>query len=252
MGQYRQYDPDEVIDYGEGGPFVIDRTAKPGEVYFSPDTETAADDAIRSATTAAIPDPGARRWAEITRPDQAMRPRSLGDLPPLPGQVRQCLNAPRCDGDGLIHPALGSRRRKFCSPKCAHNYHSRRHYHRRLGRGNFLEYESDGRQVQFERVKPTTVDKAKELYQLHLEAGKCPNATDDTRRRCPSHFLLDPYSERKLCLVYAVRVDDMKELYARSRHEFYPRQWTTHDGRWIDHSEFGPHLPPTPERESFA
>jgi len=136
--------------------------------------------------------------------------------------------------------------RLFCSDKCAGAYHTAAYRRRNRSKtGQYLEKESrTGAQLQFYRIKPRTFEIAEARYRGHLEQKKCPNAEFKTGFRCPAHVYEDYYSEKKLCLLYAVIVDDMKEKMAHDNGRDYIRKNTTHDGRWLDMSELAPHLDP--------
>ena len=130
----------------------------------------------------------------------------------------------------------------FCNRRCAQRFYSRAYDRRKRGTtGQYLERDPrNQRPTRFERQKPLSQKMAEFRYNRHKEEGKCPNASPDTSNRCPG--ILDPYSKDKVlrCLIYAVLVDDMKERWDKEYH----RQCTTHDGRWIDESEFAgdPHV----------
>ncbi len=133
-------------------------------------------------------------------------------------------------------------RKVFCKRRCAQRFYSRAYDRRKRGTtGQYLERDPrNQRPTRFDRQKPLSQEMAEFRYEKHKTEGKCPNASPDTSNRCPG--VLDPYSKNKIlrCLIYAVLVDDMKERWDKE----YLRQYTTHDGRWIDESEFAgdPHV----------
>jgi len=200
------------------------------EVAFEVDvTEILRPDPSKEVAAEYVPDPGAREWKLITKP----RPVGLYKGIRAPGETVLCMND-RCTK--LVPESLNPGvERKFCCRPCAMRYHQRLYGARQrdlvMGR---LEVNATGKQLRFNRTRPRDYKAALARYRAHLEAGNCPNATEETRKRCPSHMLEDPYSSRRWCLIYAVLVDDMKEQFARERGEIYYRQWTTGDGHWLE------------------
>ena len=201
---------------------------------------------------ALVPDPGAREWARTTR-----RTRTILKGVRPPGVTQLCAND-RCTN--LVPPSKNPGiERIFCDPICARRYHQRLYSARNAyGVGSLERNRETGEQVQFNRRRPDTLAKAETRYHAHIQRPEpdgepvCPNATDETRGRCPAHILGDYYSQKRLCLIYAVLVEDMKEQAAKSRGEFYYRQWTTPDGRWKEDFTEDPdvavHLKPMAER----
>lgn len=188
-----------------------------------------------------IPDAGAREWQRITRPTGTSFYKGKRAL----GETRMCAND-RCDN--LVSESKNPGVDKiFCERACGMRYHQRHYAARQRGQlAGTLELGEGSKQIRFNRVRPRDHEAALRRYKSHLEPGMCPNATDDTRERCPSHMLQDYYSERRLCLIYAVLVEDMKEQFALKRGELYYRQWTTGDGRWqeaaLEDPDVGRHL----------
>ncbi len=186
-----------------------------------------------------IPDKGARQWVQTTRPPIKRE----GEV--LPGTFRLC-KSDLCDctedngcGSNVVVPSKNPGKLKiFCCIPCGRKYHARAYNKRhRKGKKWAIEQDNKGEQYRLLRVRPRNVDAGNANYKAHLERNMCPNATEATLYRCPSHMLKDYYSERKLCIVYAVLVDDMKEQWARTRDERYIRQYTTGDGRWLEDDE---------------
>jgi len=165
-----------------------------------------------------------------------------------PGTYRLCKND-LCDQ--LVEPSVNPGVQKlFCCRDCAHNYHNRL-YEKRT-RGWILErHKVTGEQMHFNRTKPGRLNIAERRYKSHLNKGVCPNSTKETNTRCPSHVTGDYYSKNRLCLIYAVLVDDLYEELAKSRSETYLRRWTTDDGRWVDVVKL-PHMEHTQGKESGA
>ena len=130
----------------------------------------------------------------------------------------------------------------FCSERCSTRYHSNLYRIRsRSKTGQYLE-RTEKRNIRFHRMKPNTAKQADLRYRGHLDVGNCPNAGELDGGICPSKAREDWFSKKKLCLIYATLVDDMKELWALDDDRNYAREWTTHDGRWLDLSEFAPHI----------
>lgn len=129
-------------------------------------------------------------------------------------------------------------RKLFCCAKCGHRFHARAYNKRhRSPREWSLEQDNNGEQYRLVRLKPKDAKTGDSRYLAHLERNMCPNATEETLFRCPSHMMKDYYSTRRLCIVYAVLVDDMKECWAKDRQERYIRQYTTNDGYWLNEKE---------------
>ena len=226
----------------DGEDLIIDEEGE-GELVFSEDTEGALT-ILKEEEIGGLPDPLLKEWARSTVPDPRKYPtESEGfpiDHPDPPGTHRQCRNCP-----SITPPNLSTGLpRIFCSNECSHRYHSKLYNKRnRTKRGWHLEVEGTY-QAQFYRKKPIREAHAELYYRSHLEKNMCPNGTEDTQYRCPAHMLKDPYSTKKLCLIYAVLVDDMKEIWARNAGLRYIRQFTTNDGRWLDNSELDVHEEP--------
>lgn len=167
---------------------------------------------------------------------------------PRPGTFRLCKND-RCNE--FVPPSLNPGiERLFCSRRCSHNYHNRQYERtRRTKAGWFLElHRATGEQLQMLRTKPKNIVQAERRYKSHLNREVCPNADKESRGRCPSHAYQDYYSKRRLCLPYAVLVDDLYEQLAKSRGELYLRQWTSDDGLWVEQSRL-PHMEHTLDKK---
>lgn len=230
---------EELVEV-DGNLYVIDKKGK-GETVYSDDTEESLKEQQEIREGEYFPDPNAKRWKQLVHPPPSSH--SFAGLDP-PGTKRMCKKencaniVPRSKNPG--------KKRLFCAARCAHAHASLMYNRRKSGvTGNYLQLDDQTReQLQFFRVKPAVEKIATALYKAHLERGMCPNATQDTHDRCPAHMYKDNYSEKRLCLIYATLVDDMKEIWARGWQEVYPRQYTTNDGRWLDLSELAPHVEP--------
>ena len=87
--------------------------------------------------------------------------------------------------------------------------------------------------LRLHRSKPINYPQADRRYKAHLNRGMCPLATTETAHRCPADFYEDFLSEQRLCLVYAVLVDDLYEQAGKQRKQSYLRRWTDDDGAWL-------------------
>ena len=215
---------------------LVDPNIKPGDPHEGEIVYDVDDDPERG------PHPDTDALSEDPDLSAAMRP--LPTTPqykgiPPPGSSRMCAND-RCTNMVPISENIGVEK-KFCSRGCAHKYHNRMHERRQREKaGWFLErHRISGAQLHFARTRPKDVAQATRRYKSHLNPEVCPNATG--KKRCPSHVEADYYSERRLCLPYAVLVDDLYEQLALARGELYLRRWTTEDGRWAEKSDL-PHL----------
>lgn len=138
-------------------------------------------------------------------------------------------------------------RKIYCSRRCGNRAAQKAYYERAKAQRQGTPV-LDISKSKVNRVKPTNPEIAEELYRKHLlqanvnKGEGCLLATQESAYRCPSRG--DPYSERKTCLVYAVLVDDMHELWAKEEGNKYLRRWTSNDGRWLDETEMAgdPHL----------
>lgn len=234
---------EHMIDIGEE-KFIIDPNSKDeeedvlDEIVYSPETKESMNKQLDEPTNS-IPDPRGSEWLRTT--ERIRRHEDPRDNPtPAPQNQRLCKNdtcvnlVPKSKNPGV--------ERLFCCPRCNHRYHARKWAQRNYTKTGWSLTTDGSRQVKFERVKPTTTEIAESRYNSHLEDGMCPNATNEFNNRCPGR--INPYSkpEETRCLIYGTMVDDMKETWARARLEFYIRQYTTNDGRWIDESELAPHI----------
>lgn len=226
----------EVVQIGDE-TFVLDDTAPEGGTEVHP-AKVVGEIHDHTASGPYIPDPGAREWKRLTRRPEG-RPRQ-----DPPGTVRLCKNE-RCPNTVTSPSRNPGVLKLFCTPLCGQRYHSRLYARRNRSRaGQWLDRDHNQRQIQLFRVKPATEEVAEARFRAHQEPGHCLNANAATGDVCPAFALRDFYGERKLCLIYAVMADDMKETFAKDRGELYVRQFTTNDGRWLDESEevIAPHI----------
>ena len=216
-------------------PFIIDRSApRGGAPAFDEGTEEAAL-LHKEETEGIIPDPGAREWKALTMPPFIA---NIQREDP-PGTFRLCKND-LCSNI-VSSSKVKNVKKLFCTPICARRYHTRAWSKRsRSASGQWLETKGAGEQIQFYRVRPRSGALAEAHYKAHLQPGMCPNATEETNRRCPAYAYQDFYSREKRCLIYATLVDDMKEKWAEERGERYIRQFTTFEGCWLEHTELDP------------
>ncbi|KKN82232.1 hypothetical protein LCGC14_0310450 [marine sediment metagenome] len=131
--------------------------------------------------------------------------------------------------------------KQFCHRTCAHNYHNRLYEHRQNASGGWLveRHRVTAAELHFVRTMPSSLAMAERRYKAHITKRTCTRAEPDGK--CPSHDQEDYYSSKRLCLVYAVLVDDLYDELAKSRGEVYLRRWTSEDGRWAEKSDL-PHL----------
>ncbi len=169
------------------------------------------------------------------------------------GIIRLCKND-RCNK--IVPPSKNVGRPKlFCERRCAMRYSSRVYSKReraKAGGKTYVEEGPDGKALQVQRVKPKNVAVAEARYKMHIQRPEnmleairdrpCPMGTEESGWKCPAQAFQDFYSKERLCLVYAVFVDDWKEATALTEHRPYTRQWTTHDGYWYDKDAFAPHI----------
>ncbi len=223
---------------------VIEETGKEGEVVYSEESQDGmrVQRELYKDEEDRIPDPGARAWAQNTEAAKLKADNAPPDGFVAPGTFVMCKND-KCNcadnigcGTNWVAPSKNIGRRKmFCCTKCAHKYHARAYQRRnRSPRGYEIAVDNVGRQYQVTRLVPRSVEGADTAYHHHLEKNMCPNASEETLWVCPSHMMKDAYSTKRLCIVYACLVDDMKGMWAKNRHEIYTRQFTTNDGRWLD------------------
>lgn len=240
--------------------YIVDESAKEGGEPYYKGEETIEEVHLNYKKPAPTPTP------EML--NEAIRELAASTIPPStigrdqPGVFRLCKNELCREAGG--YPAFvtplnsGGRPRLFCNPLCANRYHQRKSAKKRRSKSSFvLEKSPSGEQKRFMRTRPTSLEIAKTRYKSHLQKGMCPNATEETGSRCPSHIFGDYHSEKKLCIIYAVMVDDMKEQAALLRGERYRRMYTGYGGEWLDPSvsddDISIHLTsPTPTEEYKA
>lgn len=252
-GDNLQGEKAEVVELG-GELFVIDDTAKEEgsqEAVLTPLEEEDRESYLQHKKDGESDLEAVDQQVLVAPRNKVTSPEHKGYV--KEGVIRLCKND-KCNK--IVPPSKNVGRPKlFCEHRCAMRYSSRTYGKReraKAGGKTYVEEGPDGKALQVQRVKPKSVAVAEARYKMHIQRPEnllqairdrpCPMGTEESSWKCPAQAFGDYYSKDRLCLVYAVFVDDWKEAMAMAEHRPYTRQWTTHDGYWYDKDAFAPHM----------